>query len=109
MLALWTVVVWGGRIRNAVADDAGAGALVVPAVFLLLAAAVLATRGWNGFWVVALGSWTMAVWLVRAVDITFLSDHPGAFKAVHLVLAVISWSLAAWAERELWSARSSTG
>ena len=97
-LAVWTLVVWGGRIRNAIADDAGAGSVVLAVTFVLLALLVLATRGgWRP--VVALAAWTVAVWAVRAVDIALFSDHDTAFVVVHLVLATVSVALAAWAAR----------
>ena len=96
--ACWTVVVWGARIRNAVQDDAGAGSIALASSFVVLGLLVVATRGgWRP--VVALAAWTVAVWVVRAVDITLLSDHDAAFVAVHLVLAVVSVALAAWAAR----------
>jgi hypothetical protein len=96
--AVWTLFVWGGRIRNAVSDDAGAGPIVLAATFVALAVLVLATRGgWRP--VVALAGWTVAVWAVRAVDIALLSDHGAAFIAVHLVLAAVSVTLALWSAR----------
>jgi hypothetical protein len=101
VLALWTLFVWVTRIENAVNGDEGAGPIVLSCTFLALAALVLATRGHNGFWAITLAGWTVLVWLVRAVDIAFLSDHGAGFVVVHLALAVISWVLAAWVERDL--------
>lgn len=95
-LALWTLLVWGGRIRNAVTGDEGVAPVVLAAAFVTLAVAVLATRGHRAT-VCGLAGWTVAVWVLRAVDIALLSDHDAGFVVVHLVLAVVSIALAAWA------------
>jgi len=50
-------------------------------------------------------AWTVGVWCVRAVDIALIGPdgfelgggHEPAFVAVHLVLAVVSMALGAWA------------
>ena len=99
VLAGWTLLVWGGRIRNAVASDDGAGAVVLAVTFVVLAIAVVATRGRDRRAVLALSGWTVAVWAVRGVDIALLSDHETAFVVVHLVLAVVSVALAVLAAR----------
>jgi hypothetical protein len=105
-LALWSLFVWGARIRNAVNGDDGTAAIVLASTFVVLAVLVLATKGQNGFLAIALAGWTVAVWSVRAVDIAFLSDHGAAFVVVHLVLAVVSWVLAAWVSRDFSGRRS---
>jgi hypothetical protein len=92
-LALWSLFVWGVRIRNAAGE---VGPTVVAVTFVALAVAVLVTRGDRGP-VLALAGWTVIVWAVRLVDIAFLSDHEAAFVLVHAVLAVVSVALAAWA------------
>jgi len=97
--AVWTLVVWGGRIRNALDGDEGAGAVVLAATFVVGAVAVLATRGRVAAVVLALAGWTVAVWTVRLVDIAAFSDRGAAFVAVHAVLAVVSVALAAAAAR----------
>lgn len=94
--ALWTLFVWGGRIRNVFTGDEGIAPLVLAAAFVALAVAVLATRGRRAT-VVALAGWTVVVWVVRAVDIAFLSDHDAGFVVVHVVLAAVSIGLVAWA------------
>jgi len=94
-LALWSLFVWGVRIRNAAGD---LGATVLSVTFVALAVAVLVTRG--GRWsTVALAAWTTLVWAVRVVDIILLSDHEAAFKAVHGMLALVSIALAVFAAR----------
>jgi hypothetical protein len=95
--AVWTLVVWGGRFRNALADGDGAGPVVLAVTFVALAAAVLVTRG-DRRAVVALAAWTVAVWVVRAVDIALLSDHETAFFVVHVVLASLGLSRRSAAE-----------
>ena len=97
-LAVWTLLVWAGRIRNAVGADEGLGPVVLAVTFVVLAVVVLASRCARPA-VLALAGWTTAVWAVRAVDIAVLSDHEAAFVVVHLVLAVVSIALAAWAAR----------
>jgi hypothetical protein len=96
-LAAWTLFVWGVRIRNA-------GGELVPTVvavtFVLLAVAVLVTRGGRTV-TLALAGWTVAVWAVRLVDIALLSEHDAAFVAVHAVLAVVSIALAVVATKRL--------
>jgi hypothetical protein len=101
VLAIATLVIWAGRIRNAASGDEGAGPVVLALTFVGLAVAVLATRTRNRAVEAALAGWTGAVWLVRAVDIAVLSDHDAAFVAVHLVLAAVSLALAAWVGRDL--------
>ena len=53
-----------------------------------------------------LAGWTVAVWVVRAVDIAALSDHDTAFVVVHLVLAAVSIALSVWVARDLSPRRS---
>jgi hypothetical protein len=105
VLALWSLLVWGTRIDNIVADSdlttagqfwrvALALSFVVPALITLLlwwrrpgarSAASLA---------LVLAGWTVVVWIIRGFGIA-LGDHEAAFIAVHLVLAVVSIALAA--------------
>ena len=96
-LALWTLFVWGVRIRNA---DGSVGAIALSVALVGLAALVLLTRS-NGFVVVLLAGTTILVWLVRLVDIVLLSDHGAAFKVVHTVLGLVSLVLAARTDGEL--------
>ena len=93
VLALWSLFVWGVRIRNAAGEM---GPTLVAVTFVALAVAVLVTRG-GRLPTLALAGWTAAVWVVRLVDIALLSDHEAAFVVVHAVLAAVSFALAAWA------------
>ena len=97
LLALWTLFVWGVRIKNA---DGSMGAIALSLTFVALAVLVLAFRG-NGFFAVTLAGWTIIVWLVRVVDILFFSDHAAGFKVVHVALGVVSFVLAARVDREV--------
>lgn len=103
----WTLFVWGGRIRNAVADVALEGAertatlalsasFVVPALVLAAGWAMRRSRAGAALrWGTAvLAGWTVAVWVVRAADIALTSDEGVAFVLVHVVLALISVVLA---------------
>ena len=96
-LALWTCFIWGVRIKNA---DGSVGAIALSLLLIGLAALVLVTRS-GGVVVVLLAGVTIAVWLVRIVDIALLSDHPGAFKVVHVALGLVSMALAARCDAEL--------
>lgn len=99
-LAVWTLVVWAGRIRNAVDGDEGAGAVVLAASFVALAVAVLATRARRPV-ALTLAAGTVAVWAVRLVDIAAFSDRSAGFVVVHAALAAISVALAVWAWRDV--------
>jgi hypothetical protein len=96
-LALWTLFVWGVRLKNA---DGSIAAIALAITFLGLALLVLRYRG-NGFFAVTLAGWTIVVWLVRMVDIVLFSDHSGGFKVVHAGLGVVSFVLAARVNDEL--------
>jgi hypothetical protein len=97
LLALWSLFVWGVRIRNAAGD---VGPILLSLTFVVLAAAVVATRGHRRP-TLALAGWTAAVWAVRLVDILLLSDQGAGFKAVHAALGTASIALAALAWRSL--------
>ena len=96
-LALFTLFVWGVRIRNAVGE---LGPTLLAVAFVALAVAVLLTKCGRSA-TLALAGWTVAVWVVRLVDIALLSDHEAAFVVVHAVLALVSVSLAVLATRPL--------
>lgn len=96
-LALWSLFVWGVRLKNA---DGSIGATLLSIGFLALAAAVLRFQR-NGFLIVTLAGLTILVWLLRIVDIVFLSDHGAGFKVVHVVLGLVSMALAARTDDEL--------
>jgi hypothetical protein len=107
VFGLWTLLVWATRIDNVVGDEdltsAGKAARVaLAASFVVLGLAVLAVwwrsrrRAPTGAeaWLLRIAAaWTVAVWLVRGVQIA-LGDHRGAFIAVHTALAVVSIGLA---------------
>jgi hypothetical protein len=76
-LAVWSLLVWTTRVRNAVHHR----------------------TAWRRQVVLALAGWTTVVWAVRATGIA-TADHDGAFVAVHLVLAAVSIVLAVLAVRE---------
>jgi hypothetical protein len=98
-LVVWTVVIWATRIGNILDDGDDPVALVVAGglTALALAAAVALRTGRVAGAPRALVIATVVVWAVRAPTV-LVHDHPGAFKVVHLVLAVVSVALAlgAW-------------
>jgi hypothetical protein len=107
-LALWSLLVWTTRIRNIWTDDELTAGEQWASTALALSFTVLAL--WVGWTVLrhtpgrrvavmALATWTIAVWIVRAAGIA-LADHDGAFIAVHLALAAISIGLAALSLRQ---------
>jgi hypothetical protein len=108
LLAVWTLLVWAGRLRNAGAD---AGAIALAAPFIVLAVAVLVglwrARPWLRIAVTALAAWTTVVWVVRGTLI-WTHDHSIGFKVVHTVLAVVSIGLAAVAQRHVQRQRQAT-
>ena len=115
-LVVWTVFVWGGRVRNALGDPdlSGGGrtgplllaaTFLVPAVALAVALVVSGRqqahdRGPVRALVGALGLWTVCVWVVRAADIVLGGDHPVPFVVVHVVLAAVSVGLSVAALRQ---------
>jgi hypothetical protein len=112
-LSLWTLAVWATRINNICAEEgpstaarAGRTALALSLTVLAVAALVGAVRRrrrevlWLAPLVRAFAAWTVAVWVVRAVQIS-LAGHRMGFVVVHLVLAVVSTVLALAAAREV--------
>ena len=113
VLSAVTLLIWTTRIRNIWTDDeldtAGQlGRTALSLSFTVLAAVGLwlwwqgrragAAPGWAPAFVRAFAGWTVAVWVVRAVQIA-LADHAVAFVVVHTVLAIGSIGLALWADR----------
>ena len=98
----WTLFVWIGRIRNALADSdlTGNGRVVTLTMSVLF-------RDWQDpsvrsssalrLCVRILAGFTIAIWTVRLVTIVadHLDDLP--FVAVHAVLAAFSIGLGVWA------------
>ena len=116
VLLLWSLFTWGGRIRNALVDDALDAAergwalalacsFVIPALMLAVGWWLHCGRPpWRGRSVppvsgllraatLAFAAWTTGVWLVRGIDIALFSDHEVGFIVVHSVLAVVAIGL----------------
>ena len=106
--ALWTLFVWGTRVRNIAGDDDLSGGeqafgYLVSAVFLASAIAIvalLAVRRYDRLRVLlpAFAIVTVGWWAVRSVLIV-VNDHGWGFRIVHVVLGVISSVLAVAAAR----------
>lgn len=101
LIAIWAAITWGGRIGLLVGDET----LVAKArIAISLLAAALAVTGLllRGPWrKPAVGIYvavTLAVWVTSVVSVASDPASSFAFKAVHLVLAVVSIMLAgiAW-------------
>jgi hypothetical protein len=113
--ALWTLFVWGTRLRNVWGSSESTGArvwstvLVVTFVGLAVVTLVACWRRWDRpqlhrLLTVFLG-WTIVAWAIRVVAIA--GDHHGAaFTVVHTVLAVISVTLGVVAVRATAPARA---
>ena len=105
--ALWTLFVWGTRVRNVGNDDTLGGgekafAFFVCAVFIgaAIAMLVLLARRQSARLRVLLAAFAVATvgwWAVRSVFIV-VHDHSMAFRVVHIVLGIISsvLAVAAW-------------
>ncbi len=127
-LVVWTVAVWGTRIRNILGDDSLSGSdmawRLAMSIGLVLLGLATGLALWNNRpqvrWcrvddeferlevpqslrrvVSLLAVVGSVVWLVRGIQIG-LADHPGSFKLVHSALALgtigLSWA-AVWSIR----------
>ncbi|MGZ4707462.1 MAG: hypothetical protein ACXWBN_01815 [Acidimicrobiales bacterium] len=114
LFTVWTLFVWLNRISNALSDDAlssGGKAfsvvLSLSVVVLAVAAGVVGVRGWSRSWSPAetsvlrvAAAWAGGLWLVLVPKILIDGRPAGfdgnlaAFKAVHVVLGLISMALA---------------
>jgi hypothetical protein len=113
-LAGWTLFVWVSRVGLAWSDDSlTTGEKVLgtlpPVLFVLLALATAALmlgrdtgRRPELFGRLATGfaGFTAVYWALR-LPFILVNDHPGGFKVVHTVLAVVSVALAVAAWRAL--------
>lgn len=113
LLAVWTLLIWTGRLGLAwsttgtTASKVVATAPVVVFVALGVVAITLVLRNRSGALsgrdrtvVLAIAAWTIVYWLVRLPFVWFDGRSVG-FKAVHTALAVLSWAAAAAAIRAL--------
>ena len=107
--ALWTLFVWGSRIRNILADDGPAAslALAVGLSALGVLLVVAAATGWRRAQIVAAALLvTVVVWLIRT-PLVLLDDHSVAFKAIHTGLALVAVVLGVLALRGAAGSRTS--
>ena len=108
--ALWTLFVWGTRVRNVAGDDDLSGGerafgYFVSALFLASAIAIvalLAVRRYDRLRVLlpVFAVATVGWWTVRSVLI-LVHDHGWGFRIVHIVLGIISSVLAVVAWRSV--------
>jgi hypothetical protein len=102
----WTLFVWVSRVGLAWTDDSlTTGEKVLgtlpPVLFVVLALAtgalLLSRRPELSRVATAFAGFTVVYWALR-LPFILVNDHPGAFKVVHTVLAVVSVALAvaAW-------------
>ena len=107
-LGVWTLFVWATRIDNVLAQDdltgVGRAARLALALSFTVGGVALLAIAWRtrdrvlhrgeALLVDVFCWWTIAVWVVRVVQIS-LGDHEAAFIAVHAVLGIVSIALAA--------------
>ena len=93
-LPAWTLFVWATRIRIISTQGASWTDVIVPVVLTVLAVVALLDRRRG---TLALVAATVVVWAIR-LPFVFVHHHSAPFKAVHTVLAVVSFGLAygAW-------------
>lgn len=109
-LALWTVGIWGSRLRNALADDELVGsdrfsAIGVAAVFVALGVIVgvgVLRRQWQWQWPPLLVLVIVGVvrWTIRGPIILLSDEWSVGFKVVHTVLWLVTVLLSVRALRE---------
>ena len=117
VLIAWTLLLWTGRLQLAWAatdDSAAAKVLATVPVVIFVASAVAAAVALlrrsdvRSCWtpidrsverarlaVSVLVVWTVGYWLVR-LPMILADAHDAPFKAVHTVLALVSWAIACW-------------
>ena len=110
-LGIWTVAIWGSRLRNILADDELTGgalvlALVIAVGFVVLGFGLLASlvgdRSWHRGVLAALVVVGVVRWTVRGPLILLSDEWELGFKVVHtaLWLVTVGLSVAAWRERD---------
>ncbi|MDH3302501.1 MAG: hypothetical protein OES24_18525 [Acidimicrobiia bacterium] len=112
-LAAWSLFVWGGRLRNLLAEPGGLGeltggdrwSLIGSLLFGVLALATLVTlmvaRRFTVVPATVLAVLGIAVWAYRGVVILG-RDYSAGFMAVHTILAGISIGLGLWCLRSMY-------
>lgn len=112
-LALWSLVLWTGRLGLAWGTSGSTGSKVlatVPvAIFVALGVALaivvlgrsspVLTEVGRRF-AVAVAVWSIGYWVVR-LPFILTDGHGAGFKGVHAVLAVLTWTVAGLALRSL--------
>ena len=108
-LVLWTVGIWGSRLRNIIADDELVGfelvTSVAVAVFLIAAAGAVGISmvkdlTWHGRALGVLVIAGIARFTTRGIAILASSEWDTGFKIVHTVLWAITVTLSVLAARE---------
>ena len=113
-LVVWTVAIWGSRVRNIVDDDTLGSAerfrsLLVAVVLIVLAVGAAYTMLRNPSWHIPVLSLLIAGgvfrFTIRGVQILLSSEWSVGFKVVHTVLWVVTIALSALAAWEAWKSR----
>lgn len=114
-LVIWTVGIWGSRVRNIFEDEELVGgeriAALVVALFLVIAAvlvgvSMLRSLKWHGQALGVLVLAGVARFTIRGVAILASSEWDVGFKVVHTVLWAVTVILSLTAAREFSKVRS---
>ena len=109
ILIVWTLAIWGSRLRNIQSDDDLTGADRIVAIgvayaFLATAtatgAAILRRSPWETYPLMALVAIGIVRWTLRGPMILFSSEWETSFKVVHTVLWLVTIALSVLAWRE---------
>lgn len=109
LLVIWTIAIWGSRLRNALDDDELRGGERFSAVFIAAGFVVLAivfavalarSASWRWPAVVILGAAGIVRWTLRGPVIALSDEFETGFKVVHTVLWLVTVVLSIFALRE---------
>lgn len=108
VLALWTVGIWGSRLRNAVVDEELVGgerlsAIGIAAIFVGLGVIVgfgVVRRRWDWAPLLVLAAAGIVRWSIRGPIILISDEWTVGFKVVHTVLWLVTAALSVLALRE---------
>lgn len=115
VLVLWTVLIWGSRLRNIVADDDLEGfdrvvslgiALTLLVAAIAVAIALRSSAQWTRFALGVLVIVGIARWTIRGPIILISDEWELGFKVVHTVLWLVTVILGVLAWREHQAAKA---
>jgi len=116
-LAVWTIGIWGSRVRNAIADEELIGvdrfsAIGIATVFVVLGIAVgvgAVTRRWHWPPLMVLVIIGILRWTIRGPVIVLSDEWSVGFKVVHTILWLVTVALSVLALRQHRQTQTATG